>query len=205
MKAIRFVVVAGIVAAAVAAFVLHRSAPTVLADAVKCDLSQYKASSGLTAAIDQDLLVVTWAGQNGSEVRARYAIDGGQPVIRDLAVRKSGGSWGIVGQNLTPEYQVLSGIRRFSTQQAQPLRAAGVTLTPEVIDKNRWYAFWDAPLVMPDGPEMREASYPRPPRAVPDPNAPPQPARGRGEGAGRQGGAGRQAGAGRQGGAEAAA
>ena len=30
------------------------------------------------------------------------------------------------------------------------------SLTPEVIAKNRWYAFWDAPLVLPDGPEMRE-------------------------------------------------
>jgi len=26
-----------------------------------------------------------------------------------------------------------------------------VTLTPDVIAKNRWYAFCDAPLVMPDG------------------------------------------------------
>src|SRR5262249_8371427 len=38
------------------------------------------------------------------------------------------------------------------------LRAAGVELTPAVIDKNRWYAFWDAPLVMPDGPEMHQLS-----------------------------------------------
>ena len=197
-------VVAGI---AVALLVFHHpQTTTVLADAVKCDLSQYKSMSGLTAVIDQDLLVVTWAGQNQSELRARYAIDNGQPMIRDLAVRKSGGQWGIIGQNLTPEYQVLSGIRRMSTQQAQPLRDAGVVLTPEVIEKNRWYAFWDAPLVLPDGPEMREAAYPRPPRAVPDPSAPAEPARGRGEGGGRQGGAAAapQAGAGRQGGGGAA-
>ena len=113
-----------------------------------CDLSQYKASSGLTAAIDQNVLTVAWPGQSGSEMRARYAIDSGQPLVRDLAVRKAGGQWVTLGQNLTPDYHVVSGIRRMSTQQADPLRAAGVELTPEVIAKNRWYAFWDAPLVI---------------------------------------------------------
>ena len=39
-----------------------------------------------------------------------------------------------------------------STQQADPLRAAGVELTPDVIAKNRWYAFWDAPLFIPEPP-----------------------------------------------------
>jgi len=44
------------------------------AQGLNCDLAQYKASTGLTATIEQDALVVTWAGQGGSEVRARYAI-----------------------------------------------------------------------------------------------------------------------------------
>jgi hypothetical protein len=171
MRSTKLVVVVAIATLAVV-MVRPRSTATLLADSMKCDLSHYKAVSGLTAVIDKDLLVVTWAGQSGSELRARYGIDGGQPVVRDLSVRKAGGQWAMLGQNLTPEYQVLSGIRRMSMQQAQPLRAAGVTLTPEVIAKNRWYAFWDAPLVMPDGQEMREAAYPRPPRAVPDPKAP---------------------------------
>src|SRR5438552_2439620 len=125
------------------------------ADPLKCDLSHYKASAGLTASAEQDLLVVSWAGQGGAELRARYAIDGGQPVVRELAIRKSGGQWTILGQNLTADYRVVTGVRRMSEQQAEPLRAAGVELTPEVITKNRWYAFWDAPLVMPDGPEMQ--------------------------------------------------
>jgi hypothetical protein len=144
---------------------------TLLADSLNCDLSQYKATTGLTAAIDQNLLVVTWSGQGGTEMRARYAIDGGKPVVRDLAVRKTGGQWGILGNNLTPEFRVTSGIRRMSTQQAEPLLAAGVELTPDVITKNRWYAFWDAPLVLPDGPEMRDARSFTAPRAAPDPYA----------------------------------
>src|SRR5712692_464055 len=125
------------------------------ADTLKCDVSQYKASAGLTANVEQDVLIVSWAGQAGAELRARYTIDSAQPVIRDLAIRKAGGQWTILGQNLTAEYRVTSGVRRMSEQQAEPLRAAGVQLTPEVIAKNRWYAFWDAPLVMPDGPEMQ--------------------------------------------------
>src|SRR5712692_8038110 len=127
---------------------------TLLADAMTCDLAQYKSSSGLTAAMDQNVLAVAWTGQNGSEMRARYAIDGGQPIVRDLAVRRTGGQWVTLGQNLTPEYRVVSGIRRMSTQQADPLKAAGVELTPDVIARNRWYAFWDAPLVMKPGREI---------------------------------------------------
>ena len=73
------------------------------AQGLKCDMTQYKASTGLTAAVEQDLLVVTWSAQGGSEVRARYAIDSGRPVVRDLAVRKQGGQWATLGQNLAPE------------------------------------------------------------------------------------------------------
>src|SRR6185503_18080000 len=31
-------------------------------------------------------------------------------------------------------------------------RGLGVPITQDVIDKNRWYAFWDAPLVVPGTP-----------------------------------------------------
>jgi hypothetical protein len=130
------------------------SGTTLVADAVACDLTQYKSSPGLTAATDQNVLTVAWNGQNGSEMRARYAVDGGQPGVRELAVRKAGGQWVTLGQNLTPDYRVVSGIRRMSVQQADPLKAAGVELTPEVITKNRWYAFWDAPLVLKPGREI---------------------------------------------------
>ncbi len=92
------------------------------ADALACDMAQYKSRSGLTAAMDQNVLTVAWNGQNGSEMRTRYAVDGGQPVVRDLAVRKAGGAWVTLGQNLTPEYHVVSGIRRMSTQQADLAR-----------------------------------------------------------------------------------
>ena len=97
-------------------------------------------------------LVVTWKGARESELRARFGIENGQPLIRDLVARKGTGSWATLGENLKPEYRVVTGVRRMSTQQADPLRAAGVELTPDVIAKNRWYAFWDAPLFIPPPP-----------------------------------------------------
>ena len=143
-----------VVAASVAGFLSRGAAATsaAIAPPVSCDLTQYKPLTGLTAAAERDGLAVTWEGQNGSELRARYAIDSGQPVIRELAVRKAAGAWSTLGQNLTPEYCVVSGVRRMTTQQGQPLEGLGVKITPEVIEKNKWYAFWDAPLVMPAPP-----------------------------------------------------
>ncbi len=133
---------------AIVSIALSTASP-VLADPLTCDLAQYKASAGLTASVDRNLLAITWTGQGGAELRARYAIDGAQPVIRDLAVRRQGGQWTTLGQNLTPEYHVTSGVRRMTNQQAEPLRALGIEITPQVIEQNRWYAFWDAPLVVP--------------------------------------------------------
>src|SRR5882724_9122325 len=163
MNVKRSIVSGGVAAAVVAAaFALFPSSstlslmPVLLADSLNCNLSQYKAAQGLTAAVDQDALVVSWSGQNGADLRARYAIDSGQPVIRDLAVKKSGGPWTTLGKNLTPEYHVVSGVRRMADDQTNTLKAAGIELTDEVITKNRWYAFWDSPLVMPGSQEMQD-------------------------------------------------
>jgi hypothetical protein len=139
------------------------------ADGLTCEMGAYKAAPGLSARIDAqaNLIEVDWTGQARDELRAQFAIDRGQPLLRELAIRTvgpDGGQWITLGRNLVPEYRVTSGVRRMSQQQAAPLRSAGVQLTPEVIDKNRWYAFWDAPLVMPDGPEMRAADALRPAR-----------------------------------------
>src|SRR4051794_13277129 len=56
--------------------------PPLSAESLNCNVSQYKAAPGLTAAVEQDSLLVSWSGQNGADVRARYAIDGGKPVVR---------------------------------------------------------------------------------------------------------------------------
>src|SRR5687767_3577446 len=132
-------------------------APTVAAQSLNCDMSQYKSAAGLTAAIEQGALAVTWNGSNGSELRARYGIDNGQPIVRELAVKKSGGQWAPLGQNLVPEVYVKSGVGRMTTQQGAPLINLGVDITPEVIEREKWYAFWDAPFVIPGVPEPAPA------------------------------------------------
>jgi hypothetical protein len=136
--------------------------------ALQCDMAQYKASPGLTAALDQNVLVVSWTGQGGAELRARYALAGGQPVIHDLAIRKTGGAWTLIGENLTPEYHVVSGIRRLPNDQGGALERQGIPITQEVIDKNRWYAFWDAPLRVPGTPQPQagRGTPPAPPAAA---------------------------------------
>src|SRR6266550_953419 len=177
----RSIVLAALAAAVTAAFVLRSSispSRVLLADSLNCNLSQYKVAQGLTAAVEQDTLVVSWSGLSGADLRARYAIDSGQPMVRDLAVKKAGGQWTTLGKNLTPEYHVVTGIRRMADDQANPLKAAGIELTEEVINKNRWYAFWDSPLVMPGPQEMKdEAAWRRSQ----------QPQQGRGEGRGGRG------------------
>src|SRR5437762_10974454 len=165
----RSVLCIGLAVAIVAALALVQTTssngwlvPRLSADALTCNLSQYKAAAGLTATVEQGTLLVGWTGQNGADLRARYAIDSGKPVIRELAIKKSGGQWTPLGRNLAPEYHVVSGIRRMALDQANPLRAAGIELTEDVINKNRWYAFWDAPLVMPGSQELKdEAAWQR--------------------------------------------
>jgi hypothetical protein len=170
MTSLKFGAVVGAVTLLVAVTVVlvmpagDRLAPTLAAQSLNCDMSQFKAAAGLTAALEPDALAVTWNGANGSELRARYAIDSGQPIVRELAVRKSGGPWAPLGQNLVPEFYVKSGVRRMTTQQGDPLRDLGIDITPAVIEKNKWYAFWDAPFVIPGVREPAPARTGGPPR-----------------------------------------
>ena len=124
------------------------------ADPLTCNLTSYKATAGLTAAVSDNVLGVTWDGDNDAELRMRFAIDGGTPTIRELAVRKKGGPWSTLATNLTPEFRVVSGIRRATQQQTEPLEKLGIALTPDVIDKIKWEAFWDAPLYIDGSGEL---------------------------------------------------
>ena len=161
----RMSVVSGIVAIPLAA-AMFSAQSSLFADGFTCDMTQYKASTGLTAAMEQDLLAVTWSGQAGTELRARYGVDRGQPVVRDLAVRKQGGPWSALGQNLLPEYHVVSGLRRMSSDHVGSLPAAGIPLTPEVVAKNRWFAFHDAPLEVPGVSGTQMPPLPRKPEEI---------------------------------------
>ena len=120
-----------------------------VAGAQNCDFKDYKALDGLKAEMQAGVLQVDWQGESGQQLRAQFAIREGQPEVRELAARKGQGAWVVVGRSLVPEFEVTSGMRRMSEQQAGPLRALKIEITPEVIDRERWNAFWDAPLSLP--------------------------------------------------------
>jgi hypothetical protein len=158
------------------------------ADPLNCTLTAYKPVQGLAAAVTDDVLAVTWEGDAGAELRLRFGIDRGTPTIRELAIRRKGGQWTTLATNVTPEFRVVSGMRRVTAQQLRPdsLEALGVKLTPEVMDawnhqdtrgddwvkeavrtggltsemieSIKWEAFWDAPLYV-EGSGKRPPSH----------------------------------------------
>ena len=116
------------------------------ADPLSCSLDGYKAQAGLTASQASDVLTLQWTGDRNQELRLQFALMNGTPTIKELAVRKTRGSWSVVATNAVSDYRVVSGLRRMSNQQMQPLRGLGVELTNEIVDTYRWDPFWDAPL-----------------------------------------------------------
>ena len=140
-------------------------APAIRASELNCNLTDYKAAPGLTAAVDGKALVLTWDGDKGSEVRMRLTIAGGTPTIADLSIKHKGGSWASIATNVTPEYRVVSGIRRAGQEQLGPLRALGIKITKEVKDQEKWKNFWDAPLTIPGDPRQTE-DLPRKPEEI---------------------------------------
>ena len=130
-----------------------------------CDLSAYKPLDGLKAQMHAGTLEVLWLGERREQLRARFSIQSGQPLVSELAARKTGGNWVVLGQNLSPEFEVTSGVRRLSEQQMAPLRELKVKLTPEVVEREKWNAFWDAPLVIP-GRAGTNMDLPRKPEEI---------------------------------------
>src|SRR5947209_15653291 len=97
-------------------------AAVAFADALSCDMTQYRSGSGLmaggsgvTASIDPNVLTVTWPGQNGSEMRVRYGIDGRQPIARVLSGREAGAAGVTLGPDLAPPSHGRSGLRPMPT------------------------------------------------------------------------------------------
>ena len=125
------------------------------------DLSRYRAQDGLTAAVDvEGQLVVDWRGDAQEHYRVTFAIVTGTPTIRALAVSDDGGrSYRTLARELTPEYRIVTGRRRLTQQQLDPLvNVLGKTVTDSLIDRYQWDAFWDAPLYTSDEPPLSHVS-----------------------------------------------
>ena len=128
------------------------------ADPIRCDLSAYQAQPGLTATVADDILTITWEGDRDNVLRLRLVIDKGVPTIRALAIQPSGGAWRTVATDMTPVFRVVSGVRRVTQQQTEPLERLGVPLTAEKLNEIKWEAFWDAPLYITDEPPRSHQS-----------------------------------------------
>ena len=164
-------------------FVFAASAAS--ADPLTCDLGGYKATDGLTAAVSDNTLTVTWAGDNDSEVRVRFALERATPVMKEIALRRKGGQWATLVSNVSPEFHVVSGMRRMTQQQLRPdsIQALGGTVSAKVmalydkddpswideavregqikasdVERWKWEAFWDAPLYV-EGSGVRPPSH----------------------------------------------
>ena len=125
------------------------SALTVHAQAISCDLTQYRASEGLQASLEHETLLLRWRGDQGTELWARFAVEEGQPLVRELAARRAPGEWAVVGRDLRPEYEVTVGRRRIDELRLKAMYDLGHEITPELIEQEKWTISWDAPLSVP--------------------------------------------------------
>ena len=130
----------------------------VQADPIRCDLSAYQAQPGLTATVADDILTIIWEGDRDNVLRLRLVIDKGVPTIQELAIQPSAGAWRTVATDMTPVFRVVSGVRRVTQQQTEPLERLGVPLTAEKLNEIKWEAFWDAPLYITDEPPRSHQS-----------------------------------------------
>ncbi len=117
--------------------------------AAECDFADYEAMEGLTAELLDGDVAVEWAGAGGRQLRAGFGVDGGQPVIRHLAILSRAGHWAPLVEQARPEFYVAEGRRRISYQQTRPVEALGRELTPDLEEREKWRVFWDAPLNVP--------------------------------------------------------
>jgi hypothetical protein len=144
---------ATVAAVALAAVVMATGGQRALeAQAQACSLTAFRAAPGLAATAEAGGVAIVWDGDAGQQVRLRLAIDRNHaPIVREIAVR-SRGAWKTVVTDAAPSFIVTSGFRRMSNQQIEPLNGLKVPITPQVIDQDKWDAFWDAPLNLTEQP-----------------------------------------------------
>jgi hypothetical protein len=136
-----------------------------LAQSPSCSFEGYRPLDGLKAQMRAGSLELTWRGERGQTLRLALGVQDGRPAVRQMAVEKNG-AWRELARDLTPEFQVTTGRRRISAQQEVPLRQLGM-FTPEIIERQKWFAFWDAPLNIPGRPGSNAAvDLPRRPEEI---------------------------------------
>ena len=118
------------------------------AQTLHCNMQAYKAVDGVKVTSAANSIELAWPGEKGQQLRARFTLLNGQPIIQELAAQKAGGAWIVLGKDLTPDFQVTTGKRRISITELGILKHLGLD-TPENENTYKWNVFWDAPLVVP--------------------------------------------------------
>src|SRR3984957_8678713 len=137
------------------------------AQTLNCDLQGYKANDGLKAEMRGGALEFAWRGEGDQQLRAQFTVRDGQPQVQELAARKNGGQWVVLGNALQPEFHVTSGKRRMAIAMATQFKLLNIEVTQELYDKEKWNTFWDAPLVVPGVPGKGDSiPLPRDPSEV---------------------------------------
>lgn len=137
-------------------------------------MTGYKPTEGLTADSNAERLSIVWAADPGQSGRISMAVQNGAPVIQDLSLRRGDGPWSPILTNVTPDYAVVTGLRRISNQQLAPMRDLKIPINKENVEKYRFDPFWDAPLLSAKPPAA--GAFPGnsipPPEGIPDAGQP---------------------------------
>jgi hypothetical protein len=118
------------------------------AQSIQCTTEGVKPVPGMKATADGQGAMLQWDGERGDQLRAKFAVRNGQPVIAELAVSKRGGTWVVLGKDVTPDFHVTTAKRRMSETEKSILVRLKQD-TPENEERYKWNVFWDAPLEIP--------------------------------------------------------
>ena len=126
----------------------------------QCSTAGLKQVDGIKVQAGREDTLLEWPGEKGQELRARFAVQNGQPRIAELAARKAGGNWIVLATNLIPDFHVTTGKRRISETEKSILVHMHQD-TPENEDRYKWNVFWDAPLEVPGTEDHHLVGGPR--------------------------------------------
>ena len=76
---------------------LGLSCGTGAAQGLNCNMQDYRSVDGMKAEASNGSVTLTWRGEAAQQLRARFGIRDGQPVVEELAARKGAGHgscWG---------------------------------------------------------------------------------------------------------------
>src|ERR1700722_7240983 len=104
------------------------------AQTMNCNMEQYKGADGIKAETSHNYGELAWQGEAGAQLRAQFALREGQPIVQELAARKSDGPWIVLGKDLTPQFEVTTGRRRISSVELDVLKKLHKD-TPEMLEQ----------------------------------------------------------------------